>query len=182
MTCIWRRMKSVARHGARQRNARRLPQPTGAPGHPRSPAEDRGQSHGGRPPARRYLPLACAIVWNAWVSNERWQAGRLARRGCAGCHRPTRGSGRQERGSLVVIHNISLPPDEFGATGSSDFFLNRLIAGRTPILRRSPGCRFRPIFMFGAMAGSSSLSAATSGPGMPASRAGADAKTATTIR
>lgn len=28
--------------------------------------------------------------------------------------------------SLVVIHNISLPPDEFGADWVEDFFLNRL--------------------------------------------------------
>lgn len=34
--------------------------------------------------------------------------------------------------SLVVIHNISLPPDEFGGNWVEDFFLNRLDPGAHP--------------------------------------------------
>jgi len=34
--------------------------------------------------------------------------------------------------SLVVIHNISLPPDEFGGDWVEDFFLNRLDASAHP--------------------------------------------------
>lgn len=34
--------------------------------------------------------------------------------------------------SLVVIHNISLPPDEFGGDWVEDFFLNRLDAAAHP--------------------------------------------------
>lgn len=34
--------------------------------------------------------------------------------------------------SLVVVHNISLPPDEFGGDWVEDFFLNRLDPGDHP--------------------------------------------------
>ncbi|MCL6415982.1 1,6-anhydro-N-acetylmuramyl-L-alanine amidase AmpD [Aestuariirhabdus sp. Z084] len=37
--------------------------------------------------------------------------------------------------SLLVIHNISLPPGQFGSGDIVDFFLNRLDSGRHPYFR-----------------------------------------------
>jgi AmpD protein len=50
--------------------------------------------------------------------------------GAALAFRPILASVRQaEPVSLVVMHNISLPPDEFGGDWVEKFFLNQLILG-----------------------------------------------------
>ncbi len=56
-------------------------------------------------------------TWQAggWLDGVRWL--------------PSPNVGERPAGSevsLVVIHNISLPPDEFGGNWVEDFFLNRL--------------------------------------------------------
>jgi AmpD protein len=57
------------------------------------------------------------MVWqvDGWLDGTRWL--------------PSPNFGERPAGepvSLVVIHNISLPPDEFGGDWVEDFFLNRL--------------------------------------------------------
>lgn len=41
--------------------------------------------------------------------------------------------------SLIVVHNISLPPDEFGGDWVEDFFLNRLDAAAHPYFAEIAG-------------------------------------------
>ena len=76
-----------------------------------------------------------------------------------------------------ACHPTSLEP-----TGSRIFSSIGWMLRSTPIFRRFPECRSRPIFTFGAMAVSSSSSVATNGRGMLASLAGARARTAMTTR
>ena len=55
-----------------------------------------------------------------------WQSRRLARRRALAAVAQFRRTAGGSEVSLVVIHNISLPPDEFGGNWVEDFFLNRL--------------------------------------------------------
>jgi AmpD protein len=87
----------------------------------------------------------------------------------------------EEAVSLIVVHNISLPPDEFGGAWVERFFLNQLDPQGHPYFATIAGRRFRRISMSGATGGSSSSSAATGVPGMPGRHSGADAGTAMTI-
>jgi len=49
--------------------------------------------------------------------------------------------------SLLVIHNISLPPGQFGGTEIVDFFLNRLDCSAHPWLERLRGVRVSSHFL-----------------------------------
>lgn len=48
---------------------------------------------------------------------------------------------------LIVIHNISLPPGEFGGPGIEDLFLNRLDAGAHPYYRDIASLRVSSHFL-----------------------------------
>ncbi len=48
---------------------------------------------------------------------------------------------------LIVIHNISLPPGEFGGSGIEDLFLNRLDAGTHPYYRNIASLRVSAHFL-----------------------------------
>lgn len=49
--------------------------------------------------------------------------------------------------ALVVVHNISLPPDEFGGAWIEDFFLNRLDPGAHPYFSTIAGLQVSAHFL-----------------------------------
>lgn len=84
--------------------------------------------------------------------------------------------------TLVVIHNISLPPGDYSGDWVERFFVNRLDPSAHPYFATIAGLEVSAHFLSGAAGGSFSLLGVTIGPGMPASQAGRGRKTVTTIR
>ena len=108
----------------------------------------------------------------------------------AGWYRPARplpspNFGQRPAGAivdLIVIHSISLPPGRYGGDEVQRLFTNRLDWDAHPYFQQIRGLRSRRISTCGAPANSGSSSAATTGPGMRARRAGGAEKTATISR
>ncbi len=69
--------------------------------------------------------------------------------------------------SLLVIHNISLPPEEFSGDGVVELFTNRLDPEAHPYYQTSADSRFQLIFSSAGTGRLSSSCRARSGPGMP---------------
>ena len=69
--------------------------------------------------------------------------------------------------SLVVIHNISLPPDDYSGDWVEQFFVNRLDPSAHPYFATIAGLEVSAHFLSGAVVALSSLSAVTAVPGMP---------------
>ena len=80
--------------------------------------------------------------------------------------------------SLIVIHNISLPPGEFEGRWVADFFLNRLDRSAHPYFETIADVQVSAHFYIER----DGRIVQFIGPGMPGSRAGVQERTATTTR
>ena len=83
---------------------------------------------------------------------------------------------------LLVIHNISLPPGEFGGPGIIDLFTNKLDPEAHPYYREIAGLRVSAHFLIRRDGEFIQFVPCDSARGMPASRAGAGAAAATIFR
>ena len=84
--------------------------------------------------------------------------------------------------TLIVVHNISLPPDDFGGNAIRDFFQNRLDHDAHPYFEQLRGVRVSAHFVVRRDGAIEQYVRATSARGTRACRAFADASAATTSR